>query len=168
MELFRVCLAFLYINWISGHLMCIIQFWTTSTFSMHQSWLKNNMCVLGWISRSHARNGNEIQTSGRHGLAGNIEKLSFSIPVNPKHAWKSWNLAWCHVIALTCCGKKIGRIGTSFGISFLQTGASLKKARGSERERVTFVCIIQIWNASTCSSAPNLVKKSHVCPRVNF
>ena len=32
-----------------------------------------------------------------------------------------------------------GRIGTSFGISFLQTGASLKKARGSERERVTFV-----------------------------
>ena len=30
------------------------------------------------------------------------------------------------------------RIGTSFGISFLQIGASLKKARGSERERVTF------------------------------
>ena len=36
--------------------------------------------------------------------------------------------------------KKIGRIGTSFGISFLQTGASLKKARGSERERATFEC----------------------------
>ena len=36
--------------------------------------------------------------------------------------------------------KKIGRIGTSFGISFLQTGASLKKARGSKRERVTFEC----------------------------
>ena len=34
--------------------------------------------------------------------------------------------------------KKIGRIGTNFGISFLQIGASLKKARGSERERVTF------------------------------
>ena len=61
-----------------------------------------------------------------------------------------------------------GRIGTSFGISFLQTGASLKKARGSERERVTFVCIIQILNTSTCSSAPKLVEKSHVCPRVNF
>ena len=41
---------------------------------------------------------------------------------------------------LTCCGKKLGRIGTSFGISFLQTGASLNKARGSERERVTFEC----------------------------
>ena len=36
--------------------------------------------------------------------------------------------------------KKIGRIGTDFGISFLQTEASLKKARGSEREPVTFVC----------------------------
>ena len=33
---------------------------------------------------------------------------------------------------------KNGRIGTDFGISFLQTEASLKKARGSERERVTF------------------------------
>ena len=41
---------------------------------------------------------------------------------------------------LTCCGKKLIIFGTSFGISFLQTGASLKKARGSERERVTFVC----------------------------
>ena len=40
-------------------------------------------------------------------------------------------------MVLPCCGKKIGRIGTNFGISFLQTGASLKKARGSERERVT-------------------------------
>jgi hypothetical protein len=71
-------------------------------------------------------------------------------------------------MVLPCCGKKNCRIGTSFGISFLQTGASLKKARGSERERVTFVCIIQILNTSTCSSAPKLVEKSHVCPRVNF
>ena len=36
--------------------------------------------------------------------------------------------------------QKIVSFGTSFGISFLQTGASLKKARGSERERVTFEC----------------------------
>ena len=72
----------------------------------------------------------------------------------------------CH--GTNMCGKKFGQIGTSFGISFLQTGASLKKARGSERELVTFVCIIQILNTSTCSSAPKLVEKSHVCPRVNF
>ena len=35
---------------------------------------------------------------------------------------------------------KNDRIGTDFGISFLQTEASLKKARGSERERATFEC----------------------------
>ena len=39
-----------------------------------------------------------------------------------------------------CRGKKIGRIGTDFGISFLQIEASLKKSRGSERERATFEC----------------------------
>ena len=43
-------------------------------------------------------------------------------------------------MALTCYGKKLARFVTRFGISFLQTGASLKKARGSKRERVTFVC----------------------------
>ena len=43
-------------------------------------------------------------------------------------------------MAPTCRGNIFGRIGTSFGVSFLQTGDSLKKARGSERERVTSVC----------------------------
>ena len=77
------------------------------------------------------------------------------------HGVISW---YYHVVV-----KKLGRIGTSFGISFLQTGASLKKARGSERERVTFVyemiyaaphyflyrgkielyeCRVKIWNYS--------------------
>ena len=107
---------------------------------MHQSLLKHHMCVFGWIYRSHARNGNEIQISGRRGSARKIEKLGLLIPVNPKHAWKSWNLAWCHDMTPTCCGNFFGWIGTSFGVSFLQTGASLKKARGSERERVTSVC----------------------------
>ena len=71
---------------------------------MHQSWLKNHMCVLGWISRSHARDGSEIQTSGHRGSTGKIEKLGFLILVIPKHDWKSWNLAWCHDMARTCCG----------------------------------------------------------------
>ena len=62
------------------------------------------MRVLGWISKSHARNENVIQTSGRHGSARKIEKLGFLIPVNPKHAWILWNLAWCHDMAQTCCG----------------------------------------------------------------
>ena len=62
------------------------------------------MCVLGCISRSYARDRSEIQTSRCRGSAGKIEKLGFLIPVNPKHAWKSWNLAWCHDMAPTCCG----------------------------------------------------------------
>ena len=49
-------------------------------------------------------------------------------------------MAWCHVIVLSLCGKTFGRIGTSFGIGFLQIGASLKKSHGSERERASFVC----------------------------
>ena len=85
-------------------------------------------------SRSHAKNENKIQTSGHRGSVENIEKLGFKI----------MNLAWCHVMVVPCRGTKIRRIGTNFGISFLQIGASLKKARGSGRERVTFVCIIQI------------------------
>ena len=42
-------------------------------------------------------------------------------------------------MAPTCCGKIFVRFGTSFGISFLQTGASLKKAHGSDSGCVTFV-----------------------------
>ena len=76
---------------------------------MRQSYLKNHMCVFGRIYRSHARNGNEIQTSGRRGSAGKIEKLGFLIPVNPKHALKSRNLAWCHDMAPTCCGNSFVR-----------------------------------------------------------
>ena len=87
---------------------------------MHQSCLKNHICVLRWISRSHARNENKIQTSGRRRLAGKIEKLDFLIHLNRKHDWKSWNLAWCHDMAPTCYGNFFGRIGTSIGTSFLQ------------------------------------------------
>ena len=51
---------------------------------MHQSCLKNHKCVLGCISKSHARDGSEIQTSGDRGLAGKIENFGFLIPVNSK------------------------------------------------------------------------------------
>ena len=42
-------------------------------------------------------------------------------------------------MAPTRCGKIFVRFETSFGISILQTGASLKKAHGSDRGCVTFV-----------------------------
>ena len=70
----------------------------------------------------------------------NIEKPGFKTTVNPKLSSKSWNLAWCYVIAPTCCGKNLVQFGTCFGTNFLQTGASLKKPHGSERELVTYVC----------------------------
>ena len=70
----------------------------------------------------------------------NIEKHGFKITINPKLASKSWNLAWCYDIAATCRGKKLVQFGTSFGTNFLQTGASLKKAHGSERDLVPYVC----------------------------
>ena len=31
---------------------------------VHINWLKNQICVLGCMLRSHARNGNEFQTPG--------------------------------------------------------------------------------------------------------
>ena len=57
---------------------------------------------------------------------------------NYKHHSRA--VTWCHDMAPTCCGNFFGRIGTSFGVGLLQTGASLKKAPGSERDRVTSVC----------------------------
>ena len=57
---------------------------------------------------------------------------------NPPKNHETWHglMTWHQHAAVIF----FGRIGTSFGVSFLRTGASLKKARGSERERVTSVC----------------------------
>ena len=52
-------------------------------------------------------------------------------------------------MAPTCCGKIFVRFGTSFGISFLQNGASLEKAHGSDRGCVTFVGEMT-YAASSC------------------
>ena len=49
-----------------------------------------------------------------------------------------------------------GRIGTSFGVSFLQTGDSLKKPCGSERERVTFVC------KTIYAASPNFLYRGNI------
>ena len=48
------------------------------------------------------------------------------------HGVISWHQ---HVVV-----KKLSAFGQVFGISFLQTQASLKKAHGSEMERATFEC----------------------------
>ena len=49
LELFRVRLAFLCINWVSGHLMCIIQIWTTNTCSNAPKFAeKSHVCP--WVN----------------------------------------------------------------------------------------------------------------------
>ena len=45
---------------------------------MHINWLKNQICFLGCMLRSHARNGNEFQTQGHHRL--------------PEKQWDAWFL----------------------------------------------------------------------------
>ena len=77
--------TFLYINWVSYAFMCIIQIWTTRTCSSAYKLVEKfkYVSLVAFLIRSHARNGNEIQTSGRRGSAGNIKKLGFLILVNP-------------------------------------------------------------------------------------
>jgi hypothetical protein len=48
-----------------------------------------------------------------------------------------------------CRGKKFVQFGASFDTSLLQTGASSKKPRGSDRERVTLVGETTIIAASS-------------------
>jgi hypothetical protein len=101
---------------------------------MHKYGLKNQMCVLGCMLRSNARNGNECQTPRHRRLAANIEIHGFKILVNPKLVWNSWNLACYHGTTSTCCGKKNIPFGVGLGISFSQTRASHNKPHGSGME----------------------------------
>ena len=71
---------------------------------MHQSFLTNHMCVFGWNYRSHARQGTKIKHLGVVARPERLRTLVFLIPVNPKHAWKSWNMAWWHDMVPKCCG----------------------------------------------------------------
>ena len=62
----------------SMHFMCIIQIWTTCTCSSAYKLVKNQICVLRCMLRSHARNGSEFQTSGHRWL--------------PAKHWDAWFL----------------------------------------------------------------------------
>ena len=46
----------------SMHLCAQFKFELHAYAPVHKNWLKNQMCVLGCMLRSHARNGNEFQT----------------------------------------------------------------------------------------------------------
>ena len=104
---------------------------------VHISWLKNQICVLGYMLRSHARNENEFQTPGRRWLPAKHWGPGFEILVNPKLVWNSWNLACYHGAASTYRGKKYVPFGAGTGISVSQTRASHNKRDGFGRERAT-------------------------------
>ena len=105
---------------------------------MHINWFKNQICVLGCMLRSHARNGNECQTPCHRHSGANIEIPDFKILVNPKLVRNSWNLACYHGAASTCHGKFCVPFVAGLGISFSQTRASHNKHGGFGRERGTF------------------------------
>ena len=69
--------TFLCINWVFNAFMCIIQIWTTCTCSSAYKLVENQICVLGCMLRSHARNGNECQTPCHRHSAANIEIPGF-------------------------------------------------------------------------------------------
>ena len=100
--------------------------------------MKNQICVLGCMLRSHATNGNEFHTPCHRHSAANIEIPGFWILVNPKLIWNSWNLARYHGAASTCHGENFVPFGAGLGISFSQTRASHNKHDGFGRERATF------------------------------
>ena len=79
--------TFLYIKWVFNAFMCIIQIWTTCTCSSAYKLVENQICVLGCMLMSHARNGNECQTPCHCHSAANIEIPGFYILVNPKLVW---------------------------------------------------------------------------------
>ena len=60
--------TFLCMNWVFNSYMCIIQIWIHAHAPVHINWLKNQICVLGCMLRSDARNGNEFQTPGHRWL----------------------------------------------------------------------------------------------------
>ncbi len=44
-----------------GHFYALTEFELHAHAPVHINWLKNEICVLGCMLRSHARNGNEFQ-----------------------------------------------------------------------------------------------------------
>ena len=97
--------TFLCINWVFNAFMCIVQIWTTCTCSSAYKLVeKKQICVLGCMLRSHARNGNEFQTPGHRWLPAKHWDAWFSNSSNSKTrlkfmklgmlSWSGINMPW--------------------------------------------------------------------------
>ena len=109
---------FLCINWIFQAFYVHNSIELHAHALMHINWLKIQICVLGCMLRSHARNGNECQTPCHRHSVANIEINGFKILVNTKLIGNSLNLACYHGAASTCRGKKLSHLGR-FGYKLL-------------------------------------------------
>ena len=105
---------------------------------VHINWLKNQICVLGCLLRSHASNGNEFQTPGHRWLPAKHWDAWFLNSSNSKTIWYSWNLACYHGVASKCRGKFFVPFVAGSGICISRTSASRNKNDGFGRERPTF------------------------------
>ena len=92
--------TFLCIKWVFNAFMCIIQIWTTCTCSSAYKLVeKNQICVLGCMLRSHARNGNEFQTPGHRWLSAKHWDAWFLNSSKSKTRVKFMKLACYHGMA---------------------------------------------------------------------
>ena len=69
--------TFYALNELSMHLCAEFKFELPAHAPVHINWLKNEICVLGCMLTSHARNGNEFQTQGHRRLPAKHEMPGF-------------------------------------------------------------------------------------------
>ena len=105
---------------------------------MHINWLKNQICVLVCMLRSHARNGNEFETPGHRWLPTKQWNDWFLNSSKSKTRLKFMKLGMLSWSGINISWYKFCPIWGRFGICFSQTRASHHKPNGFGRERANF------------------------------
>ena len=105
---------------------------------MHINWLKIQICILGCMFRSHARNGNEFQTPGHRWLPAKCWDTFFLNSSKSKTRLKFMKLGMLSWSGINMSWYKFVPFGAGLGICFSQTRPSQNKHDGFGRERPTF------------------------------
>ena len=101
---------------------------------MHINWLKNQICVLGCMLRSHARNENEFQTPGHRWLPAKQWDARFLNSSKSKTRLKFTRLGMLSWSGINMSWYKFCPIWGRFGYMLLTTSMMV-----FGRERPTFV-----------------------------
>ena len=88
---------------------------------MHINWSKNQICVLGCMLRSHARNGNEFQTPGHRWLPAKHWDTWFLNSSKSKACLKFMKLGMLSWSGINMPWWKFGPIWGRFGYMLLTT-----------------------------------------------